>query len=319
MDGAAVDVTSAAGATTVSPPAKLNTDLDVGWEQVRRAVIGMCIGDSLAFPLHWYYNYSALQKDIKTYYPERLRYYAVPKGATHPSSWKYFSKVNTRDDLTNPIDIFNGQHDQWTVKDGHYHPAIPAGGNTATTLLTRKLMEVLIKKKGYNQLEYLKAYTKFWTEGGQHHDTYIEGVHREFFRNWAQGVDWTECGTEGESCLSALTLALPIMIHDLCKGVPISDVLTSAISHVSLITRSDIVFQRLKPIVWLVQQMLAAPHKSRQHLREAFNHLTTDQGLNLDELVQKDDTDLFWGEGRGALGKDENGNVRGDPSTFSIS
>jgi len=40
---------------------------------------------------------------------------------------------------------------------------------------------------------------------------------------------------------------------------------------------------------------------------------------DIDTLVEKDDTDLFWGEGRGALGKDEEGNLRGDPSVFSIS
>jgi len=46
---------------------------------------------------------------------------------------------------------------------------------------------------------FLKAYVDFMTTPGTHNDTYAESFHRDFFRNWANGVPPEQCarGTEG--------------------------------------------------------------------------------------------------------------------------
>lgn len=288
-------------------------------ERVRRCFLGICVGDALAFPYHWYYDYAALQAHLEEHYPNRLEYYSVPEGLKHPSSWKYFSLESTKDADRNPIDIFNDQHEAWATEGTHYHHQLPAGDNTGTTALARRLAALLVKKGCYTSEAYLKEYTKFWSNPGEHQDTFVETVHRLFFRKWASGVNWTECGTEGESCLSGLTLALPLIIHGLSCGESPIKVLTTAIGHVSLVTRAVLLNKRLSVVVWLMHRLLRDPEHAQRYLREAFDHLTSDQELDLDELVLQDDTDLFWGAGRGALGRDEQGNLRGDPSTFSIS
>eukprot|EP00041_Stephanoeca_diplocostata_P000566 m.15376 g.15376 ORF g.15376 m.15376 type:complete len:299 (-) comp10733_c0_seq1:1307-2203(-) len=288
--------------------------------QLDYAITGMCAGDALAFPLHWYYDFKRLSADIAEHYPTENTYYAVPKSLKHPSAWKYFSLEETKNETKNPIDIFNGQHEAWATEGTHYHAILPAGSNTSTTMLSRLLMRTIVEKKKYHQMTYLKKYVKYFTEPDQHLDTYIESVHRGFFRLWAAGTAINACGATGESCLSALTLALPLIAFELFQGVGLKDVLQHAIGHVSLATKAELINRRLKVLVWLVHRMLATPEKAMACLEDAFNHLVANDSHKLVNLVEEDDTTLFWGAGRGALGKSETGTTRGtEESVFSIS
>lgn len=109
-----------------------------------------------------YYDYATLQRHISEHYPNELTYYRVPDGLyEHPSSWKYYSLVKTRDPKMSPIDIFNNHHELWEIEGCQYHPKIPAGGNTATTMLARRAMAVIAKKKKYCQVDYLKVSAHF--------------------------------------------------------------------------------------------------------------------------------------------------------------
>lgn len=205
---------------------------DVGQRQRLQldfAITGMCAGDALAFPLHWYYDFERLSSDITEHYPVENTYYAVPKSLKHPSAWNYYSLEETKvrcviaalgckllsstsffvhttevlkrltvsamtamnvfqNEAKNPIDIFNGQHEAWATEGTHYHAILPAGANTSTTMLSRLLMTTIVEKKKYHQMAYLKKYVKYFTEPDQHFDTYIESVHRGFFRLWAAGT-----------------------------------------------------------------------------------------------------------------------------------
>lgn len=154
-------------------------------------------------------------------------------------------------------------------------------------------------------------------------DTYIETMHREFFKKMGDGVDPHNCFTEGESCLSALTLAFPVVLHGIVAGLPIETVHTRAVHHVGLFTRAPLINRRLRVLVWLVRELLEAGSEARASLRTAFEVLTLGQDAevigDIDNLLNKDDTDLFWGLERDALGKGECGENRGGTSVFSIS
>lgn len=287
-------------------------------KKVAAALWGMYAGDALAFPTHWYYAYPALQRDLKEHYGGSLESYnAVPNGLKHPSSWKYYQQVNPADWK---INIFHGDAPLWAVEGTHYHPGLQAGQNTTTVQLARELAASITAHDGYDEDDFLGRYQRYFTTPDGNPDTYIETMHREFFRKLGEGVDPRKCGTTDESCLSALSLSFPLVLYGISDQTKsLADVHAAAVAQVALLTTAPLIVRRLRVVIWLVSRLLsdADPLLS---LRKAFEVLGAGQDLDLDALLLKDDTDLFWGTTRDSLGKGECGENRGTGvSVFSIS
>lgn len=127
----------------------------------------MCAGDALAFPVHWYYSYPVLNQHLKNHYPElkHAKYYSVPAaGAQHPSSWKYYSKVETTEWKLN---IWGGDESLWKVEGTHYHPNLAPGETTATTQLSLLLADCLGECDGsYDVDSFLRRYLAYFLESG---------------------------------------------------------------------------------------------------------------------------------------------------------
>ena len=93
----------------------------------RGALYGLCIGDALAMPVHWYYNRQALEEDYG-----RVTDYFAPRNP-HPDS------ILWRSDYTAPNskgDILHDQAQYWGQKDIHYHQFLKSGENTLSSLMS---------------------------------------------------------------------------------------------------------------------------------------------------------------------------------------
>ena len=163
---------------------------------------GLCIGDALAMPVHWYYNRQALEEDYG-----RVTDYLAPRNP-HPDS------ILWRSDYTAPNskgDILHDQAQYWGQKGIHYHQFLKAGENTLNVKICRLLIESINHTGTYDADDYLRRYITFMTTPGNHQDTYIEECHRNFFANYARGLPTNRCGAQ-EKHIGGLIGIVPVVV-----------------------------------------------------------------------------------------------------------
>ena len=164
---------------------------------------GICIGDALAMPVHWYYNRQALNTDYG-----RVTNYLAPKNP-HPDSILWRSNYIA----PNPKgEILHDQGQYWGQKAIHYHQFLDAGENTLTVKLCRLLIESINQIGVYDPDDFLRRYIAFMTTAGNHHDTYIEECHRGFFANYARGLPPRRCGVT-EKHIGGLVGIIPVVAY----------------------------------------------------------------------------------------------------------
>ena len=170
--------------------------------KIRGAINGLCIGDALAMPVHWYYNRLALNRDYGV-----VKNYQAPRNP-HPDSILWRSEYVA----ANPKgEILHSQSQFWGKKGIHYHQFLKSGENTLNVKICRLLIESLNNNGGYDPDDFLKRYIDFMTTPGNHADTYIEECHRNFFTNYARGVPPRKCGTI-EKHIGGLIGIIPIVL-----------------------------------------------------------------------------------------------------------
>ena len=145
---------------------------------------GSFIGDSLAMPVHWYYDRAALVRDYGV-----IRHYVAPKNP-HADSILWRSEYTP---LNERGDILHDQAKYWGHRGIHYHQFLQAGENTLNLQLAKVLIGSLIAKHGYDPDEYLRRYIEFMLTPEQHRDTYVEEYHRKFFTAYARGAAPRKC------------------------------------------------------------------------------------------------------------------------------
>lgn len=168
----------------------------------RGALYGLCIGDALAMPVHWYYDRNALFHDYG-----RVKDFLAPRNP-HPDSvlWRSAYKA-----LNEKGEILHDQIRYWGQKNIHYHQFLKAGENTLNVKICKLLMESIIENGGYHSDAFLDRYIHFMTTPGNHKDTYIEECHRHFFTNYARGLPPDKCGVE-EKHIGGLVGIVPIVV-----------------------------------------------------------------------------------------------------------
>ena len=168
------------------------------------AMIGSLLADSVAMPVHWYYDTAALDRD----YPE-LNGFESPRNP-HPDSILWRSHYTPRNSQG---DILHDQAQYWGQRGVHYHQFLAAGENTLNFKLAVELFQLVIKRGSYDADVWLTHYTTCMLKAGWHRDTYAEEYHRAFFDHYAQGKPLTACGIDdlhigGLSQLPSLLAAL---------------------------------------------------------------------------------------------------------------
>ena len=168
----------------------------------RGTLLGLCIGDALAMPVHWYYNRVALKEDYG-----RVSDYLEPRNP-HPDSilWRStYTAPNAKGE------ILHDQARYWGQKGVHYHQFLRAGENTLNVKITRLLIESIDSSGTYDSDDFLERYIQFMTTPGSHRDTYVEECHRNFFTNYARGLPARKCGVE-EKHIGGLVGIPPVVL-----------------------------------------------------------------------------------------------------------
>jgi ADP-ribosyl-[dinitrogen reductase] hydrolase len=149
------------------------------------ALLGAFAADALAMPVHWYYDRAALERDYG-----KLGSYVAPRNP-HPDSilWRsQYMPLNERGD------ILHDQARYWGQRGIHYHQFLSAGENTLNFQLAARLYLQTRETGRYDADAWLAFYIDFMLTPGNHHDTYVEEYHREFFTNYARGRKPRACG-----------------------------------------------------------------------------------------------------------------------------
>jgi hypothetical protein len=154
--------------------------------QERMVTALMCafIADSLAMPVHWYYNV----RDIYNAFPGGIQTLeAAPK--RHPSSIMQLHSTahggrgaQSGKEVVGDL-ILKGRRQYWGVPNQHYHQGMQAGDNTLNAHCLRVLLRTITKSGTYDSSDFLQAYIAFMTadEPLPQNDTYAESYHRGFF------------------------------------------------------------------------------------------------------------------------------------------
>ena len=151
----------------------------------QQILLGALVADSIAMPVHWYYNQSAIERDFGI-----LDSYHSPR-KTHPDSILWRSEYKP---LNADGDILREQSQYWGKRGVHYHQFLTAGENTLNSLLAIELFELVRRLGHYDSIRWLDHYIDFMLTPKKHNDTYAEEYHRHFFTNYASGRKAVNCG-----------------------------------------------------------------------------------------------------------------------------
>jgi len=169
----------------------------------RDALYGLCIGDALAMPVHWYYNRQSLNRDYGW-----VSEYLAPRNP-HPDSILWRSSYQAPNASG---EILHDQARYWGQKGIHYHQFLKAGENTLNVKICRLLIESINQSGTYDGDDFLRRYIAYMTTPGSHRDTYIEECHRNFFANYARGIPPRKCGV-AEKHIGGLIGIVPIVAY----------------------------------------------------------------------------------------------------------
>ena len=170
--------------------------------KLRGTLYGLCIGDALAMPVHWYYNRQALMSDYG-----RVTGYLAPRNP-HPDSilWRSaYVAPNAKGE------ILHDQARYWGQRGIHYHQFLEAGENTLNIKICRLLIESINQDGTYDPDDFLRRYITFMTSPGNHRDTYVEEYHRNFFANYANGLPPRKCAVV-EKHIGGLIGMIPVLL-----------------------------------------------------------------------------------------------------------
>lgn len=161
------------------------------------ALWGMCAGDAMSMPVHWYYCVD----HIKSQFGSWITDFRAPKD-THPSSIMSLSNTGgsgrssflcQKDpEVIGSVILHNKLH-LWKDQSGtvHYHQGLQAGDNTLNVLVSLRASLVLVLGRFSDcscreaRAAVLKDYVDFMRTPGSHQDSYAESWHRDFFKDWS--------------------------------------------------------------------------------------------------------------------------------------
>ena len=256
------------------------------------------IADSLAMPVHWYYN----PGDIFKQFPGGISQFEdAPK--FHPSS--IMSLHSTQQggrtavakgpklEIVGDV-ILKGKRQYWGVANQHYHQGMKAGENTLNAHCVRALLRSLESHQGeYSRDAFLDAYIDLLTaDEPMHPDTYAESYHRGFFANQEAGKDDYECGavTHDTASVGGLVTIGPLALICLLKKTPLKQVQSVCRTHLHLTHPNEELALVCDFYVEMLQRLLNRDTESAEEIITDIAKRST--GVKLPELLQKNRSDF---------------------------
>lgn len=203
-------------------------------ETLDQAFLGSLVADAMALPVHWYYDTS----EIDRVYGELVDY----QNPVHPHTGSIFFRSHYQP-LNEKGDILGDQAQFWGQQGIHYHQSLRAGDNTINYFLAQQLYQLIIDSGEYSTSVWLDRYIEIMLDPSSHGDTYLEEYHRNFFTNYAKGIDPLKCGSPdihigGLAQVPAILAGLAkIGIHD-----P-NEIETLVQNHISLTHNSRVIIE----------------------------------------------------------------------------
>jgi ADP-ribosylglycohydrolase len=256
------------------------------------------IADSLAMPVHWYYN----PGDIFKQFPDGISQFEdAPK--FHPCS--IMSAHSTQQggrtaaargrskEIVGDV-ILKGKRQYWGIANQHYHQGMKAGENTLNAHCARALLRSVKANDGtYSRDSFLDAYIDLLTaDEPLHPDTYAESYHRGFFANQEAGKDDYECGavTHDTASVGGLVTLGPLALVCLLQGADLDQVQATCRTHLQL-THPDHELALVSDYyVELLQRLLQRETESAQTIIADIARRSI--GLKLAELAAKQRSDF---------------------------
>ncbi|GBG30161.1 Hypothetical Protein FCC1311_063812 [Hondaea fermentalgiana] len=261
-------------------------------DKIRGTLLGAVLGESLAMPVHWYYN----PQKLKEAYGEVTELRA-PKPTHAESMILRFSYNGSIDILHDKKAYYEGcdpeiaakmtkeerakvsdEHGNFVGREAedrpHYHATLKRGQNTSNMCISRLLMRYLgeVLDKGedrYDPQEYLERFEKYMTTDPRehpddlaqvfvHNDPYLDSYVRKFFENLSKGVPLMNCAYNQRdnwaiNSLDGVLVSIPLIAA--YKDDPESGLLGRVVEHHMLTHRSPSVTAALGVVAPLLQQM----------------------------------------------------------------
>jgi ADP-ribosylglycohydrolase len=259
----------------------------------------MFVGDSLAMPVHWYYNPMDIFKQFSGGI-QKLE--AAPKH--HPSSIMSLHSTkrggrsakrsgSTQSEIVGDV-ILKGKRQFWNQPNQHYHQGMLAGENTLNAHCARMVMRSLASNRGhYDEEKFLKGYIELMTANpALHPDTYAESYHRGFFANLSAGKPNNKCGavTHDTASIGGLVTIAPIFISERLLGTPLEDVKNICHKHIQLTHPDKFLAEVCSDYVGLLDALLFS--SGAQHAQEIIALCAKrSAGIAMPELLGKVNSD----------------------------
>lgn len=239
--------------------------LTLSKQRAAASLQSMFVGDSLAMPVHWYYNPMDI---LKQFSGGITKLEAAPKH--HPSSIMslhstkqggrstYRSK-KPKAEIVGDV-ILKGKREFWNQSNQHYHQGMRAGENTLNAHCARTTMRILAANSGhYDENLFLDAYIQLMTaDPALHPDTYAESYHRGFFANLSAGKARNKCGavTHDTASIGGLVTIAPIVISERLQGTSLEVVQTICHQHLQLTHPDEFLAKVCRDYVGLLDALL---------------------------------------------------------------
>mmetsp|Transcript_13815 Transcript_13815/g.26832 ORF Transcript_13815/g.26832 Transcript_13815/m.26832 type:complete len:500 (+) Transcript_13815:54-1553(+) len=261
-------------------------------DKVRAGMLGAILGETLAMPVHWYYN----PQNLKEAYGEITELYA-PQPTHAESMILRFSYNGSIDIMHDKKNYYEGcdpkiadkmsKEDRAKVSDEHgnfvgreaderphYHATLKRGQNTSNMCISRLLMRYLgdVLKEGedrYDPEEYLKKFEEYICTDPRehpddiaqihaHNDPYLDSYVRKFFENRSKGVPpmnaaYNQRDAWAINSLDGILVSLPLIAA--YKDDPESELIGRVVEHHTLTHRSVSVSCAANVVAPLLQQL----------------------------------------------------------------
>ncbi len=207
------------------------------------ALKSLFVADSLAMPVHWFYNPQDIQKAFPggvqkleaapNYHPSSI----MPLHSTAGGGRGTQTASETRREIVGEV-ILKGKREYWGQPNQHYHRQMQAGENTLNSHCARVVMRAMLATGlHYCKEKFLDDYITFMTSDVPFHpDTYAESYHRGFFANLENGKPKNQCGavTHDTPSIGGLVTIAPIVFAKRLHGTPLGEVQKICREHLVL-------------------------------------------------------------------------------------